>query len=126
VAELERHLLSYVAASADGSVFTTEAGTPLDANNFRSRVWNPATRAVGLSGLRFHDLRHTAGTLAARTGAATKELMARLGHSSPAAAMVYQHAAEDRDRLIAERLAEMTAEAGLAPVVPIESARSAP
>jgi hypothetical protein len=39
--------------------------------------------------------------------------------------MIYQHAAEDRDRLIAERLAAMTAEAGLAPVVPIESARSA-
>jgi len=55
----------------------------------------------------------------------SKELMARLGHSSPNVAMVYQHAAEDRDRLIAERLAAMTAEAGLAPVVPIESARSA-
>jgi hypothetical protein len=51
--------------------------------------------------------------------------MARLGHSSPNAAMIYQHAADDRDRLIAERLAIMTAEAGLAPVVPIESARSA-
>ena len=68
----------------------------------------------------FHDLRHTAGTLAARTGATTKELMARLGHSSPNATMVYQHAADDRVRLIAERLAAMTAEAGLAPVVPTE------
>jgi integrase len=125
VAELERHLLTFVGASADAYVFTSEAGTPLDANNFRSRVWNPATRSVGLAGLRFHDLRHTAGTLAARTGATTKELMARLGHSSPHAAMIYQHAADDRDRLIAERLAVMTAEAGLAPVVPIESARSA-
>ena len=121
VAELERHLLTFVGPSADAYVFTSEAGTPLDANNFRSRVWNPATRSVGLAGLRFHDLRHTAGTLAARTGATTKELMARLGHSSPNAAMIYQHAAEDRDRLIAERLAAMTAEAGLAQVIPIES-----
>lgn len=121
VAELERHLLTFVGASADAYVFTSEAGTPLDANNFRSRVWNPATRSVGLAGLRFHDLRHTAGTLAARTGATTKELMARLGHSSPNAAMIYQHAADDRDRLIAERLAAMTAEAGLAQVIPIES-----
>jgi len=31
------------------------------------------------------------------------------GHSSPNVAMVYQHAAEDRDRLIAEGLAAMTA-----------------
>jgi integrase len=125
VAELDQHLGAYVGPSADAYVFTTETGTPLDANNFRARVWNRATRSVGLAGLRFHDLRHTAGTLAARTGATTKELMARLGHSSPNAAMIYQHAAEDRDRLIAERLAAMTAEAGLAPVVPIEKARSA-
>jgi integrase len=125
VAELERQLSTFVGASADAYVFTTEAGAPLDANNFRSRVWNQATRSVGLTGLRFHDLRHTAGTLAARTGATTKELMARLGHSSPHAAMIYQHAADDRDRLIAERLAAMTAEAGLAPVIPIEQARSA-
>ena len=39
--------------------------------------------------------------------------MARLGHSSARAAMIYQHATEDRDRLIAERLAAMTVEAGL-------------
>lgn len=50
--------------------------------------------------------------------------MARLGHSSPNAAMVYQHAAEERDRLIAERLGAMAAEAGLAPVVPIATART--
>jgi len=37
--------------------------------------------------------------------------------------MVYQHAAEDRDRLIAERLDAMTADAGLAPVVPMERRR---
>lgn len=125
VTELERHLLTFVGPSADAYVFTTEGGTPLDANNFRSRVWNPATRSVGLAGFRFHDLRHTAGTLAARTGATTKELMARLGHSSPNAAMVYQHAAEDRDRLIAERLAAMTTEAGLGVVVPIDVAKGA-
>ena len=33
--------------------------------------------------------------------------MARLGHSSPHAAMIYQHATSERDRRIAERLAEM-------------------
>jgi len=48
--------------------------------------------------------------------------MARLGHASPQAAMVYQHAAEDRDRLIAERLAAMTDELDLAPVVAIGGA----
>lgn len=37
-------------------------------------------------------LRHLAGTLAASTGAGTKELMHRLGHASPQAALRYQHA----------------------------------
>jgi len=69
------------------------------------------------------DLRHTAGTLAARTGATTKELMSRFGHSSPRASMIYQHAAADRDRLIAEGLDKMTIEAGLAPIVLIGEGR---
>jgi hypothetical protein len=46
--------------------------------------------------LHFHDLRHTGGTLSAATGATLKELMARLGHSSVRAAMIYQHATRDR------------------------------
>jgi hypothetical protein len=46
-----------------------------------------------------------------RTGATTKELMARMGHASSQAAMIYQHAAADRDRCIAEGLATMLREA---------------
>jgi integrase len=72
-------------------------------------------RRVPRAPLRFHDLRHTAGTLTARTGATTKEIMARLGHASPQAAMVYQHATRDRHRLIAKRLDDMTEAAGLEP-----------
>ncbi len=44
--------------------------------------------------------------------------MARLGHSSPRAAMIYQHAAEDRDRRIADGLDAMAEEAGLWPQDP--------
>ena len=102
-----------MAGADDADVFTTTAGGPVDRNNFRNRVWLPATTGLGLDGLRFHDLRHTAGTLAAQTGATTKELMARLGHASPQAAMVYQHAASDRDRRTAEGLAEMALEEGV-------------
>ena len=60
--------------------------------------------AVNLPDLHFHDLRHTGGTLSAATGASLKELMARLGHSSVRAAMMYQHATRDRDRVIAQAL----------------------
>ena len=44
--------------------------------------------------------------------------MARLGHASPRAAMIYQHAADDRDRRIAEGLDAMAEEAGLLPPSP--------
>jgi len=64
---------------------------------------NPC-RAAGRPNLRFHDLRHTGATMAAQSGTTLKELMDRLGHTTPKAALVYQHTASDRDQLIAERL----------------------
>ncbi|MFJ6163739.1 hypothetical protein ACIQH6_01355 [Micromonospora orduensis] len=36
------------------------------------------------------------------TGASTRELMARMGHDSPQAAMIYQHATSEADRAIAQ------------------------
>jgi hypothetical protein len=45
--------------------------------------------------------------LAAFTGATLAELMARLGHSTPGAALRYQHAAKDRDRVIANALSKL-------------------
>jgi integrase len=111
VAELRTHLDLYVGAEGTAYVFTSSEGVPIERNNFRQRIWLPAVKASGMDGFHFHELRHTAGTLAARTGATTKELMARLGHASPQAAMIYQHAASDRDRSIAEGLAIMMREA---------------
>lgn len=62
------------------------------------------------AGFHFHDLRHTGNMLAAETGASTRELMHRMGHSSIRAALIYQHATSERDRAIAagidQRLAE--------------------
>jgi hypothetical protein len=57
--------------------------------------------------LHFHDLRHTGNTFAASTGASTKELMVRMGHASARAALIYQHATEERDVAIAEGLSAM-------------------
>jgi integrase len=66
------------------------------------REWTRARRALGLEGVRLHDLRHVAGTMAAATGASTKELMHRLGHASPRAALRYQHATAKRDEATAD------------------------
>jgi len=113
VAEVERHLGHFSGPDPGDYVFTSPSGEPIERSNFRDRVWVPATKAIGLEGLRFHDLRHTAGTMAARTGATVKDLMGRLGHASPQAAMIYQHTAADRDRRIAAGLDDMIDELGL-------------
>lgn len=71
------------------------------------RVFDPFSRARAAAGrpdLRFHDLRHTGAVYATLAGASLPEVMARLGHSTPAAAMRYQHAARGRDAEIAGML----------------------
>jgi hypothetical protein len=102
--ELAVHLDRWAEPGPDGLVFPAPEGGPLRRSNFRRRVWVPATEAVGLDGLRFHDLRHTAATLAIAAGANTRDLMARMGHTSPASALRYQHAMPGRDAAIAAAL----------------------
>jgi integrase len=106
VIELERHLSEYVAAEAGALVFTGEKGGPLRVHVWQAH-WDRARRALGLEQLHFHDLRHVANTLAAASGATTKELMYRMGHASPAAALRYQHATRDRDAVIAAALGQL-------------------
>jgi integrase-like protein len=76
---LAEHLGVYAEAGPEGLVFSAERGGPIRRSNFTRRVWIPATRAAGVAGLRFHDLRHTAATLAVAAGASTRELMVRMG-----------------------------------------------
>jgi len=60
------------------------------------QAWRKAARTLGTEQFHLHDVRHAGLTLAAQTGAATRELMARAGHRTSAAAMTYQHVAEER------------------------------
>jgi integrase len=78
-------------------------GAPLRRNNFhRSVRWRERVAEAGLpEGSRVHDPRHTGNTLAASSGASTRELMHRMGHAGMRAALIYQHATSDRDREIA-------------------------
>lgn len=71
------------------------------------RAWQRARVVVGRDDLHFHDLRHTGLTLAASTGATTAEIMRRAGHTSSDAALRYQHATLERDRILASRLEDL-------------------
>jgi len=71
--------------------------------------FHAARAEAGRPDLRWHDLRHSGAVLAAATGATLAELMGRLGHSTPAAAMKYQHVAQGRDKQIAALLSRLAA-----------------
>ena len=102
---LTTHLETFTAADPDALVFTGERGGPLRPHVLQKH-WARARLAAGRPDLHLHDLRHTGNTWAAATGASTRELMARMGHANQGAALRYQHATEDRDRVIAEALAQ--------------------
>ncbi len=101
---LAAHMDLYTAPGDEGLVFPAQDKGPMRRSNFRRRVWEPATAEAGVSGLRFHDLRHTAATLAAASGTSLKALMARLGHASAAAALRYQHVLSGQDAEIVQYL----------------------
>ena len=83
VPELEHHLSTYAQPGPDGLVFVGAKGASLTRGNWHVK-WKDAGTRAGVDGVAFHDLRHLALTLAAASGATTRDLMARAGHSSPA------------------------------------------
>jgi integrase len=99
-----REQLAWLPSSA-ALVFASSTGSPLSHSNFRNRVWLPALAAAGLAGVHLHDLRHTGNQLTANEGANPKELMARMGHDSERAALIYLHSTADRQRALAGRWA---------------------
>jgi integrase len=103
---IETHLAKYVGGKRDSLLFPNENGQHLQPSTL-NRHWYRARAKAGRPDLRWHDLRHSGAVLAAATGASLAELMARLGHSTPQAAMRYQHAAQGRDREIAALLSKI-------------------
>lgn len=97
---LGAHLDQHVGPDRTSLVFATASGRPLARSNWSS-TFGRARDEVGLGDVHFHDLRHAAATLAVQSGATLKDTMTRLGHSSPRAALIYQHSASDRDAAIA-------------------------
>jgi integrase len=87
----------------DELVFPGELGMYLDGSALRRRFVAACARA-GLRPIRFHDLRHTFGTLAVRGAESIVELQNWLGHAEVRTTMRYTHYREQQDA--AERLAK--------------------
>src|SRR5256885_14166043 len=84
-------------------------------NNFSERVFKPLLTQAGLRRIRFHDLRHTFGSLLIQTGASLAYVRDQMGHSSIQITVdVYGHLVPGAnisyvDRLDSERFPQQSA-----------------
>ena len=103
--DLRAHFAEYVGDEPDAFIFTGPKGIPIRRGNFNPLTkWIDQVAAIGAEGVHFHDLRHTGNMLAAAAGGSTRDLMARMGHDSMNAALIYQHATAQADKHIADQL----------------------
>jgi len=91
----ERLVRAFVRGKSDISdelVFPSEVGTPIEMNNFSERVFKPLVSRAGLRRIRFHDLRHSYGSLLILAGASLAYVRDQMGHSSiQVTADIYGH-----------------------------------
>jgi len=67
-------------------------------------IWKKIRAAAQLEGFRFHDLRHTAASNLAMSGAGLREIGDLLGHKTLAMVKRYSHLCDDHRRLVVERM----------------------
>ena len=90
-------------------VFPSQAGTPVKPDNIAVRYMQPALKRAGLQHFRFHDLRHTFGSLLIQDGASLAYVKEQMGHSSiQVTADIYGHLIPGADIKWIDRLDEIT------------------
>ncbi len=92
---ITEHLATHVGPDPEALLFTASNGEPLRRTKFRQR-WLRACTKAKVTGLHFHDLRHTGLNLYTQQGATLAELQGIAGHKSVAAVMRYQHSTLER------------------------------
>jgi integrase len=83
----------------DELVFCNALGRPLDSSALRRR-FKRARDAAGLRPLRFHDLRHTYGSLLAAAGVDLVTIQAAMGHGALVTTGRYLHARPAADQAV--------------------------
>lgn len=96
-------------------VFTTPKGTPLDGGH-ELRRFHAFLDAAGLERRRFHDMRHSAGSLLHLLGVPARDIQAILGHAHIQTTMIYVHGTTDTQRAAAERASDALFQADQNPV----------
>jgi len=106
VGVIQEHLATHVGHDDDDLLFPAHHGGHLAPSTLYRRFY-AAREAAGRPDLRFHDLAPLRGRAGGFYGRHDRRADARLGHSTPAAAMRYQHAAQGRDQTIAELMSQL-------------------
>jgi len=102
------HLAQHTAPGDDALLFPSSAdSTRWHQAKRLYELYREARAAAARDDLRWHDLRHSGAVLAALSGASLAELMGRLGHSTPHAALRYQHVASGRDQVVAAAMSKL-------------------
>ena len=89
---VQAHLREHAQLGPEGLLFWRDDGGHVTDTEWRT-AWLRACAAVGVEGIRFHDLRHVGLTYTALAGATIRELQAVAGHTTPAMALRYQEVA---------------------------------
>ncbi|MGZ5212353.1 MAG: tyrosine-type recombinase/integrase [Actinomycetota bacterium] len=79
--QLERRMLAGPAWCAGDYVFDRGDGSPIEPDTF-SKAVRAATRAIGLDGVRLHDLRHAFASMLVGNGTNVRTVADLLGHST--------------------------------------------
>lgn len=103
---VEQHMREHVGRFPESLLFPAADGQGHLGQSAFYKHWNPARAVAGREDMPWHALRHYGATRAALAGATLKELQTRLGHSTVAAAMRYQHTA-GRDEELARRMSDL-------------------
>lgn len=105
--EIARESLRRHAAKGDrqGAVWKAPRGGYLRTSLFRSRVWLPLLRSIGLRERKLYNLRHTALTLMLLESIPLRVVADIAGHASPEITMrTYAHVFDGTQRMFAPRI----------------------
>ena len=102
------HLAAHVERGTNSLLFPAERGGNLRPSGFQN-AWHHARHAAGRDDLKFHHLRHTGAVWFARAGATIADLQGRLGHATPATAMIYQSTGASRQVELARSMKTLSA-----------------
>jgi integrase len=92
LAEIDRVGSLWSPGDADGPIFASETGEPLDRRAVTKLKFKPLLKQAGLPEIRFHDLRHTCATLLLTRNVNPKIVSEMLGHSTIAITLdTYSH-----------------------------------